>query len=187
MLTIILGPMFSGKSTELLRRIGRVKAIGIRYTLINHTLDQQRSPGVTTHSRQSMDAVSLTALMPFISSVGFSESDYIFINEAQFFVDLREFCKTCGESHPSKNIVLCGLDGDSNQRTFGQLCDCIPLATEVTKLSALCQECADGTCAPFTIRKESRGPVVVVGGSDVYTAVCRVHLNMASPEKQHVH
>ena len=75
-----------------------------------------------------------------------------------------------------KTIILTGLDGDSYQRKFGELIDCIPLASEVTKLSALCMVCNNGNPGPFTQRKVADKTLELIGGSDMYEAVCRKHL-----------
>jgi len=75
-----------------------------------------------------------------------------------------------------KQIILTGLDADSFQRKFGELIDCIPLACEVVKLSALCMVCKDGTCGPFTKRIVPDKQLELIGGSDMYIAVCRNHL-----------
>ncbi len=75
-----------------------------------------------------------------------------------------------------KSVIIAGLDGDSSQRKFGELIDCIPLASEVTKLSALCMKCKDGTPGPFTKRMVDNTDLELIGGSDMYSAVCRKHL-----------
>ena len=76
----------------------------------------------------------------------------------------------------NKDVILTGLDGDCFQRKFGELIDCIPLASEVTKLSALCMRCNDGTPGPFTKRFVNNRELELIGGSDMYMAVCRKHL-----------
>ena len=48
----------------------------------------------------------------------------------------------------NKDVIIAGLDGDSFQNKFGELMDCIPIECEVTKLSALCMRCKDGTLGP---------------------------------------
>ena len=71
---------------------------------------------------------------------------------------------------------MAGLDADSFQRKFGELIDCIPIACDVTKLSALCMKCNDGTPGPFTKRTVDDTCLELIGGSDKYVAVCRNHL-----------
>ena len=81
----------------------------------------------------------------------------------------------------NKTIMLAGLDADSFQRKFGELIECIPHASEVTKLSALCMVCKDGTSGPFTKRMVEERTLELIGGSDIYSAVCRKHLKTVEP------
>ena len=76
----------------------------------------------------------------------------------------------------NKSVILAGLDADSFQRKFGELIDCIPLACDVTKLSALCMYCNNGNPGPFTKRIVDNRELELIGGSDMYIAVCRSHL-----------
>jgi len=78
-------------------------------------------------------------------------ADIVAIDEAQFFPNLKKFVECCLSIN--KCVILAGLDADSFQRKFGELIDCIPLACDVTKLSALCMRCKDGT--PRTLYQEN--------------------------------
>ena len=80
----------------------------------------------------------------------FDRADIVAIDEAQFFPRLKQFVECCLSIN--KGVILAGLDTDSFQQKFGELIDCIPMACEVTKLSALCMRCNDGTLGPFTKR-----------------------------------
>jgi thymidine kinase len=73
--------------------------------------------------------------------------------------------------------MLIGLDGDARQEPFGEILNCIPFATNITKLHAYCMICKDGTIAPFTRKNDNSGPQVDVGGSDKYLPVCLKHIN----------
>ena len=75
-----------------------------------------------------------------------------------------------------KTIILAGLDADYKQEKFGEILDCIPVADSVTKLSALCMRCKDGTPGPFTKRIVDTKELELVGGCETYEAVCRHHL-----------
>jgi thymidine kinase len=75
-----------------------------------------------------------------------------------------------------KEVIIAGLDADAFQRKWGQVLDCIPLASEVTKLSALCMHCGNGKPGPFTKRTVEDTKLELIGGSDMYIAVCQKHL-----------
>ena len=75
-----------------------------------------------------------------------------------------------------KSVILAGLDADAFQRKWGEILDCIPLASEVTKLSALCKYCRHRIPGPFTKRIVEDTSLELIGGSDMYVAVCQKHL-----------
>ena len=80
-------------------------------------------------------------------------------------------------SGPGKKIIVGGLDGDYQQKPFGELLQLIPLAEKITRLSALCQQCLDGTPAYFTKRTVQSDDQLLIGGAESYQPVCFKHLN----------
>ena len=168
---IILGPMFSGKSTELLRRISRYEAIGKKIYLINHSIDTRTQDFVKTHTNQQKIAVKARKLLPLITTPEFQESDIIGIDEAQFFDDLHSFILAI--ENTNKILIISGLDGDYQRKPFGKILDCIPLCDTVTKLSAMCMQSKDGTPAIFSKRIIDLYNQTVIGASDKYIAVNR--------------
>ena len=76
-----------------------------------------------------------------------------------------------------KDVIVVGLDGDSDRKPFGEILQLIPLANSVTKLAALCKRCCDGTEGNFTalISKEEKKQQIYVGGADKYLPMCRRH------------
>ena len=125
---IILGCMFSGKSTELLRRCNRYRAIGKNIILINHVVDTRTDSSIKTHDGTKNEAIKLTNLMSLIQDKQYRnilyESSVIGIDEAQFFDDLVEFVLAI--ERLNKIVIIAGLDGDSNRQPFGQILQCIP-------------------------------------------------------------
>jgi thymidine kinase len=174
-LSIIMGNMFSGKTSELIRRLKRLKVIGKDVMIINSAKDT-RSPEevLKTHDNVKFNCHKVFDLFEIINTDEFDKADIIAIDEAQFFPRLKKFVECC--LHVNKSVLLAGLDADSFQRKFGELVDCIPLACDVTKLSALCMRCKDGTPGPFTKRIVDNKELELIGGSDMYIATCRTHL-----------
>jgi thymidine kinase len=109
-----------------------------------------------------------------LDTVDFMDADVVAVDEAQFFKGLRPFVERTLKH--DKHVILTGLDGDFQQRVFGELLELIPLADDVTKLKALCMECLDGTLGPFSKRTVKNDEQELVGECDVYRAVCRRHL-----------
>ena len=170
---IILGCMFSGKSTELLRRCNRYKAIGKNILLINHTNDTRTENKIKTHNNITQEAIKLNKLSELFNEHSnlLNDADVIGIDEAQFFDDLHNFVEKV-ESY-NKIIIISGLDGDSNRKPFGEILMCIPLCDEVVKLTAMDMLCHDGTPAIFTKRISEDKEQVCVGSNDKYLAVSR--------------
>lgn len=169
-LEIILGCMFSGKSSELIRRVSRYEAIGHKCCVINSALDT-RTDGVSTHSGKTRRALKVHDLGEVSRCDVFLDAQIVAVDEAQFFGDLIEFCLRCEEL--GKTLIIAGLDGDANRKPFGHILQCIPLCDEVVKLTAMDMVSKDGTPAIFSKRLSTGTDVVDVGGIDKYVAVSR--------------
>ena len=127
-----------------------------------------------THDLQGIPAIPLDSFKN-ISPEMYRESSLIVINEAQFFNNLVEFCQQA--LNDGKSLIIGGLDGDYRQQPFGEILDLIPLADRVTRLSAFCQVCHDGTPAYFTQRTINNSQdQKLIGGAESYRPVCRMHL-----------
>jgi len=172
---IILGCMYSGKSTELLRRTKRYQAIGKNVLLINHTNDTRTGNSVKTHRDETENALKITNLMDIFTNnnqkIAIFKANVIGIDEAQFFGDLHEFVMAMEQY--GKTIIISGLDGDSDRKPFGQILQCIPLCDEVVKLNAMDMVDKDGTPAIFTKRIVKKEGQVLVGATESYMAVSR--------------
>ena len=174
-LEVVCGPMFSGKSSYIYTIVNRYASIGIQTLVIKPASDIRYSDKseVVTHDGVKFSCYSTAGhLMNIPHDVTISPK-VIIIEEAQFFDDLLVFARTMVESF-GKNVVVVGLDGDSNRKPFGQVLDCIPIADKVTRLTAMCADCADGTPALFSYRKVDSGGQVLVGGSESYAPYCRM-------------
>lgn len=130
MLEVILGPMFSGKTTTLLTR-----AMG-KTVIINHVLDT-RCMGVKTHDGVEASALKCNVLPMKV------DADTLLVDEAQFFDSLD------GVETLAPNVVVAGLSGDYKREPFGRILGLIPKADKVTILTAVC---TCGAPAPFTKR-----------------------------------
>lgn len=171
---IIVGSMFSGKSTELIRRCHRYECVGKKVMIINSSLDTRCGIDlVQTHNSQTHEAIKVDKLMN-IEDEKFDDINVIGIDEAQFFDDLPIFVRKVEKLNVV--LIIAGLDGDFKREKFGRILECIPLADEVTKLTAMCNYCKDGTPAIFTKKiEDSCNEIINVGAKDKYVAVCRKH------------
>lgn len=168
---IIVGPMFSGKSQELCRRISRYQAVNIPCMIINHLLDTRTENFIQTHSDIKIPAIKSNLLMPLSSSEFYKNSTVICIDEAQFFNDLYDFVIQCEKD--GKSVIIAGLDGDSDRLPFGQILQCIPLCDSIVKQTAYDMIDKDASKAIFTLKICDNPNQVVIGSKDKFIAVNR--------------
>jgi len=174
-LELIIGNMFSGKSTELIRRINREKSINKKILVINFIDDNRYSKNsVTTHDQTKANCLKMRSLSDLSDNM-IRQYDSFFIDEGQFFTDLYIVVKNLVDIH-NKHVVVSGLDGDSNRNQFGDLIKLIPIADTVDKLTAYCNRCNNGNPGPFTKKIQAgSSPIIDIGGNDKYIPVCRKH------------
>jgi thymidine kinase len=164
--------MFSGKTTELFRRIKRYTAahedcIVIRYDKDNRYSQQHAS----THDREMLRATGACTLSEVADVV--ADYDVIGIDEGQFYPDLVEMVEQFAAQ--GKKVVISALDGDFRRKPFGRVLELVPMAESITKLTAVCTFCHSD--APFTRRITSETAIEVIGGADKYVASCRACFN----------
>jgi len=170
---IILGCMYSGKTSELIREYRNWSSIGKKPLCINYSGDDRYGNilenNMYNHNKNTVECVYVNKLSNIDKKV-IIDSDIILINEGQFFDDIVDMCTLWCDEY-GKNIVVNGLDGDSKRRPFGKILELIPFANSVTKLNALCGYCLDGTLAQFTHRTTKDQETIIIGND--YVALCR--------------
>ena len=186
-LTLIHGPMFSSKTTELYRNASRCKAAGLNVLSITHALDT-RSFGTHAGEDHYENTIKLPQLRDIFSLPQYQTCEVIIVDEAQFFNDLKDtVIHMVDMDH--KQLVVAGLDGDFQRNKFGQILDLIPVADKCMKLSAICKDCLQEqriqdrngmlhNLPPATFTKRiiaQNADNIVIGGSESYKAVCRKH------------
>ena len=181
-LELLLGPMFAGKSSAIQSIIRRHKALGWNVFVITHSMDTRYSdePAIVNHDRQMMPAIARTTLCPLLETEEFRRSRLVIVEEAQFFADLVPFILDVVDKH-GKHAVVVGLDGDAERKPFGHVLDLIPHADRISKLTALCKHCGDGSAAIFTHANQTdahaaaAAGVPCVGADEKYIPLCRKH------------
>jgi thymidine kinase len=175
-LEIIIGPMFSGKTSKLFEIYKQCIFCNIPVLVINHSYDvRYHDTMMSTHDKKMIPCIQtskLTSLLNINSNMILSlmKTSIILINEAQFFEDLYDFVSLM--LRENKKIYISGLDGDFERKKFGQILDLIPLCDKVTKLTSLCSICKNGTHGIFSLRLSGEKVQTLVG-SDNYISVCR--------------
>lgn len=176
---LITGCMFSGKSTELIRRVNIYKSVNKNIIVLNSSLDSRTCDAISTHDNKTIKAHKTDSLIGFYSNYSkLNEIDVFAIDEAQFFQDLFDFLIMIEKNKII--VIVAGLDGDYKRQKFGQILDCIPICSSVTKLTALCQHTTSDSCkcankALFSKRIHNDVSQVCIGAGDKYIPVCREH------------
>lgn len=185
-LKLIIGPMFAGKSTELVRLVATYRAIGKNVIAINHLLNcRYGTSQISTHDRKTIEQCLICENLSDIDVEAIKNTDIVVVEELQFFPDalatIQYWVDVLG-----KTVIAAGLDGDYKKQPFGDVLQLIPHADDVVKLSALCAYCKDGTRAHFSLGKTitNRSGQVAVGGKTKYDAVCRKHYALYHKEKE---
>lgn len=183
---VVCGPMFAGKTEELLRRVRRAQIAGLRVEVFSHALDDRRGAGaISSHAGQRIASRTVAAAAQIESVLGASpELDLLAIDEAQFFgADLVAVVMRLADL--GLNILVAGLDVTFDARPFEPLPSLMALAEGVDALTAVCSVCgADAAFhQPNEISADDAGPdarqalPAHVGGSEAYQARCRRHLS----------
>jgi thymidine kinase len=172
-LEVITGPMFSGKSEELIRRLKRARIARQRVACYKPDIDlRYHRTAIASHSSQTHEAVTVATterlrehLYPTLAAV-----EVIGIDEVQFFDD-AVIPLTLELVAMGKRVLMAGLDTTFSNEPFGPVPNLMALADKVTKLSAVCMVC--GASAIHTQRLGSSQELVVVGAAGLYEARCR--------------
>lgn len=182
-LELLIGPMFAGKSSTIQSIVRRHQSLGWKVFVITNSMDTRYSaePMIVNHDKQMMPAEATDKLMSMLEKEEYKSCRLVVVEEAQFFPDLIPFIEQVVDKD-KKHAVVVGLDGDADRRPFGRVLDLVPLADRVTKLTAMCKYCGDGTPAIFTFAHNSdteaaiaSGSVVNVGSDEKYVPLCRKH------------
>ena len=167
---VVCGPMFSGKSEELIRRLRRAEIARQRVQIFKPIIDQRyASDHIVSHSdlRIHSDCVSTAAevqakLEPRTEVIGIDEAQFLGEALVELVVRLADM---------GKRIVIAGLDTDYLGRPFHPMPELLAVADEITKTLAICMQC--GNPAKHTQRLIANEDLIVVGAEGMYEARCR--------------
>ncbi|KRQ87757.1 Thymidine kinase [Caloramator mitchellensis] len=173
---IIVGPMYSGKSEELIRRIKRAKIARQKVQVFKPSIDIRYSiTEVVSHNGDKEGAYSIEKASDIYRFID-EDTDVIAIDEVQFFDDeIVEVCKKLADK--GKRVICAGLDMDFRGEPFGPVPHLLSIAEFVDKIQAICVVC--GNPATRTQRlingrpAKYTDPIVLVGAKEAYEARCR--------------
>jgi len=173
---VITGPMFAGKTEELLRRVKRLEYARKNIVVFKPLMDNRYSEGeVVSHNNNRTKSVNISKAIDIFKYVD-KTTDVVAIDEVQFLdeeaVAIIEFL-----ANQKKRIIVSGLDRDFRGEPFSFMPKLLSLAEYVTKLTAICVKC--GSPATRTQRMVNQkpakynDPIVLIGAEESYEARCR--------------
>ena len=167
---VIVGPMFSGKSEELIRRLRRAEIARQRVQIFKPVIDQRYTVnGIVSHSGLEISSDLVKDASEILTKVE-PRTEVIGIDEAQFLGEaLVEVCTKLADM--GKRVMVSGLDTDFMGRPFEPMPRLLAVAEEITKLLAICVRC--GNPAVNTQRLVASEDLIVVGAAGMYEARCR--------------
>jgi thymidine kinase len=167
---VIVGPMFSGKSEELIRRLKRAEIARQRVQIFKPQLDNRYSvTEIVSHSGLGIRSEIVKDAAEVLARVE-ARTEVIGIDEAQFLGEA--LVKVCNQlADAGKRVIVSGLDTDYLGRPFDPMPRLLAEAEEITKLLAICMRC--GNPAAHTQRLVASDDLIVVGAGGMYEARCR--------------
>ena len=178
---VICGPMFSGKSEELIRRLRRAMIARKRVEVFKPVIDNRYSADeivshgdlrmnsqVVSNAREIMDRIDLRAEVIGVDEANFMGSE---------LVDVSQRLADSG-----KQVIIAGLDTDYMGRPFTPMPDLLAHAESITKTLAICVRC--GNPAKHTQRLRGSDDLIVVGAAEMYEARCRRCFEPGIPKQE---
>ncbi len=167
---VVCGPMFSGKSEELIRRLRRAEIALQRVQIFKPRIDDRYAHDhIVSHSDLRIRSENVSTVDELLAKIE-PRSEVIGIDECQFLgPDLLPAVNRLADM--GKRLVLAGLDTDYLGRPFHPVPELLAIADEITKTLAICMQC--GNPAKHTQRLVANSDLIVVGAEGLYEARCR--------------
>jgi thymidine kinase len=177
----ICGPMFSGKSEELMRRLRRSMIARKRVQVFKPTIDERYSTDeIVSHTDIRMPSEAIQRVSDILVRLDW-RTEVVGIDEANFFgQDLVGIANQLADS--GKQVIVAGLDTDYMGRPFPPMPDLLTLAESITKTLAICVRC--GNPAKHTQRLVDSNDLIVVGAAGMYEARCRRCFEPGVPKQE---
>jgi thymidine kinase len=178
---IVCGPMFSGKSEELIRRLRRARIARKRVQVFKPSIDNRYSADeIVSHGDQRMKSEPVNGAQEILRKLD-SRTQVVGVDESNFFgPDLVDIASHLADS--GKQVIIAGLDTDYLGRPFSPMPELLCLAESITKTLAICIRC--GNPAKHTQRLVESNDLIVVGAGGMYEARCRRCFEPGVPKQE---
>jgi thymidine kinase len=178
---VVCGPMFSGKSEELIRRLRRARIARRRVQVFKPTIDNRYSVDeIVSHGDQRMKSEAVASAAEIAAKVD-PRTQVIGVDESNFFgPELADVASHLADE--GKQVIIAGLDTDYLGRPFSPMPELLCLAESITKMLAICMRC--GNPAKHTQRLVESTDLIVVGAAGMYEARCRRCFEPGVPKQE---
>ncbi len=166
---VICGPMFCGKTEELIRRLRRAQIAKMKTAIFKPKIDNRYSvEHIVSHNQMKMVSFLIDDAEEILEKA--KDAEVVGIDEAQFLGNnLVSVCRKL--SADKKRVLVAGLDKDFLAKPFGPMPEIMCEADYLDKLRAICVKC--GNPAAYTQRLSKDSKQVMIGETDIYEARCR--------------
>ncbi|MBU1937278.1 thymidine kinase [bacterium] len=166
---VICGPMFSGKTEELIRRLRRAQIAKQRVAIFKAGIDTRyEEDQLVSHSQQKIPSIGVRNAWDILTHA--KDADVFGVDEAQFLgIELVEVAAELAGDR--KRVIIAGLDTDYRGLPFEPIPQLLAIAEYITKELAICVQC--GNPAKFTQRIVESGELILVGAQEAYEPRCR--------------
>jgi len=173
---VITGPMFAGKTEELLRRVKRLEYAKQNIVVFKPLMDNRYAENeVVSHNKNRTRSVNISQSKEIFEYVN-KDTDVVAIDEIQFLDDEAvNICEYLADK--GIRVIVSGLDREFRGEPFTFMPRLLAMAEYVTKLTAVCVKC--GAPATRTQRivngkpAKYNDPIVLIGAEESYEARCR--------------
>ena len=185
-LELVVGTMFSGKTTYMLSKIAFFADLGFKILYLNIEFDNRSENTFSTHNpflnskeygkKGNIEKNVTMIKTEYLANIVFNDYDIVLIDEAHFFDDLVPFVHKLLKY--KKYVIVGSLMADFKGNKFGNAIDLIPICDDVHRLQAYCGLCAENKkcrVAIYSKRMTQTKDTVEIGGSEKYIPVCREH------------
>ena len=178
---VVCGPMFSGKSEELIRRLRRARIARKRVQVFKPVIDDRFSEyEIVSHSDTRIEAEVVNNAKEILTKLDW-RTEVVGIDEANFMgMELVEIAQQLADT--GKKVLIAGLDTDYLGRPFPPIPDLLAVAESITKTLAICMRC--GNPAKHTQRLSGSEDLIVVGAGGMYEARCRRCFEAGIPKQE---
>lgn len=182
-LEVICGPMFAGKTEELLRILNRLKYAKVDYIIFKPILDSRSKNSIYSRNGQTEKAIEIKSASEILEYILKCDKKYqvVAIDEAQFFdQEIIDVCLTL--ANHDFHVIVSGLDKNFKGEPFGYIPQIMAYANKIRKLTAICTQC--GCEAHYSQRLIDGIPasynsdLILIGDSENYEARCLNHFSV---------